>query len=366
MVDETLAKKTHAAPAANRHRAIALWLVAVCVLIFAMVVLGGVTRLTNSGLSMVQWRPLFGVLPPMGEAAWQAVFAQYQQFPEYQKINTGMSLAEFKDIFWLEYLHRLLGRVIGIAFIVPYLWFLIRGRVRGRLALHLGVMLVLGALQGVLGWYMVKSGLVDRPDVSPYRLTAHLGLAVLIYGYILWTALGLIRAAPDDLPRLPRFARVGLPAITGLVFLTLLSGGFVAGNDAGLAYNTFPLMEGRFVPADIFRITPLWRNFFENLPLVQLDHRLLAILTVLTILGLWAALLRVPVGRERRRALNVLAAIALIQAGLGISTLLLYVPVPLGAAHQAGALLSLTAALYAWRLVSPSRLARPGFSGASA
>lgn len=358
MVEDTLTKETHATRPADRHRAIAIWLLAVCVLIFVMVVLGGVTRLTHSGLSMVEWRPLFGVLPPMGEAAWQAVFAQYQQFPEYQKINTGMSLAEFKDIFWLEYLHRLLGRVIGIAFFLPYLWFLIKGQVRGRLALHLGVMLVLGALQGLLGWYMVKSGLVDRPDVSAYRLTAHLGLAVLIYGYILWTALGLLRVAPASPPTLPRFARIGLPAIAGMIFLTLLSGGFVAGNDAGLAYNTFPLMDGRFVPADIFRLTPVWRNFFENLPLVQLDHRLLAILTVLTVLALWAAILRFAVGRALRRALNALAAIALIQAGLGVATLLLYVPVPLGAAHQAGALLSLSAALYAARLINPSRFAR--------
>jgi len=188
-----------------------------------------------------------------------------------------------------------------------------------------------------------------------YRLTEHLGLAVLIYGYILWTALGLLRPIPAAPQHMPRRAVIGVPAIVGLVFLTLLSGGFVAGNDAGLAYNTFPLMNGQFVPDGIFRITPLWRNFFENLPLVQLDHRLLALLTVGLVVLLWATLLRTTLPPVLRRALNMLAAIGLIQAGLGIATLLLFVPVPLGAAHQAGALLTLSVALYAWRSLNPPR-----------
>ncbi len=332
----------------QKECAIAIWLLVICAMIFAMVILGGVTRLTHSGLSMVEWRPLFGILPPIGEAAWQRVFEQYQQFPEYQKINFAMTQAEFKRIFLFEYSHRLLGRAIGVVFAVPFLYFLLRRRISWQLAPRLGVMFVLGALQGLLGWYMVQSGLVDRPDVSAYRLTAHLGLAVLIYGYIFWSALGLLapRRQPEAGTGGWRLGRIGAPVLTALIFLTLLSGGFVAGNDAGLAYNSFPLMDGRFVPADIFRLEPWWRNFFENLPLVQLDHRLLALLTVFATLALWLAGLRAALGVGARRAFNAWAAMVLVQLGLGIATLLLFVPVPLGAAHQAGALLTFSAALW--------------------
>ena len=335
-------------PAPNNERAIANWLFALCALIFVMVVLGGVTRLTHSGLSMVEWRPLFGVLPPLSNAAWQEEFGQYQKFPEYQKINFAMTLGEFKRIFLFEYNHRLLGRVIGVAFVLPFLYFLLRRRLSWRLAPRLAVMFVLGALQGLLGWYMVKSGLVDRPDVSPYRLTAHLGLAVVIYAYMLWTAMSLLRphrSAVEPAAR-DRALRIAAPIVTAVIFFTILSGGFVAGNDAGLAYNSFPLMDGRFVPADIFRLEPWWRNFFENLPLVQFDHRLLALLAVFATLILWLASLRAPLSLGARRAFTAWAAIALAQLALGISTLLLFVPVPLGAAHQAGALLTLTMALW--------------------
>ena len=341
----------------DKQRAIALWLLFMCAMIFAMVVLGGVTRLTHSGLSMVEWRPLFGILPPFGEAAWQRVFAQYQQFPEYQKINFAMTLVEFKRIFLFEYSHRLLGRALGVVFALPFLYFLVRRRISWKLAPWLGIMFVLGALQGVLGWYMVKGGLVDRPDVSAYRLTAHLGLAVLIFGYIFWTALGLLR--PHDPLAAPvgrwRLGRWGAAILTGLVFLTILSGGFVAGNDAGLAYNSFPLMDGRFVPQDIFRLEPSWRNFFENLPLVQLNHRLLALLVVFATLALWVASMRVALTPLVRRALGIWAGMVLVQLALGIATLLLFVPVPLGAAHQAGALLTFTAALWACHALSRDR-----------
>ncbi len=334
--------------APNRERAIAVWLFALCTLVFAMVLLGGVTRLTHSGLSMVDWRPLVGALPPMSEAAWQGVFQLYQEFPEYQKINFAMTLAEFKRIFLFEYSHRVLGRAIGLAFALPFLYFLLRRRLSWRLAPRLGVLFVLGALQGLLGWYMVQSGLVERPDVSPYRLTAHLGLAVVIYGYMLWLAMSLLRPARRSAPSAGqnRFLRIAAPVLAGLVFLTILSGGFVAGNDAGLAYNSFPLMDGRFIPADIFRLEPWWRNFFENLPLVQLDHRLLALLAVIATVVLWLASLRQPLGRRARRAFAALAAMALAQLALGIATLLLFVPVPLGAAHQAGALLTFSMALW--------------------
>lgn len=340
--------------APEKERAIAIWLFALCGLIFAMVVLGGVTRLTHSGLSMVEWRPFLGILPPLSEAAWQQVFQQYQQFPEYQKINFAITLGEFKRIFLFEYSHRVLGRALGVAFALPFLYFLIRRFVSWKSAPRLALMFVLGGLQGLLGWYMVRSGLVERPDVSPYRLAAHLGLAVIIYGYVFWTALSLFRARRYRAPAAGgwRSLRIGAPILAALIFITIVSGGFVAGNDAGLAYNSFPLMNGRFVPGDIFRLEPWWRNFFENLPLVQLDHRLLALLTVLAVLALWLASIRAPLSSGARWAFGAWAVVALAQLGLGISTLLLFVPVPLGAAHQAGALLTFTAALWSCHEIS--------------
>ena len=338
---------------ARNRRAIACWLLALAGLVLAMVVLGGITRLNHAGLSIVDWRPLVGVLPPFGEEAWQALFADYKRFPEYQEINRGMSLGEFKEIFWLEYAHRLLGRLVGIAFALPFVWFLVRRAFDRPLALKALAIGILGGLQGLLGWYMVQSGLVDRPDVSPYRLAAHLGLAVAIYGCLIWVALGLLTGgAAQPVSRAGRW-RGALWGATGLVFVTILSGAFVAGNDAGLAYNTFPLMADAIVPPDIFLIEPLWRNFFENVPLVQLDHRLLAMLTALAVVLTWAAALRwlgpVPV----RRVLHAAAVAVLVQFVLGIATLLTFVPVPLGAAHQAGAMLVFTAILIALRLLYP-------------
>ncbi|MBI06354.1 MAG: heme A synthase [Rhodospirillaceae bacterium] len=335
------------------EQAIAVWLFVMCGLIFAMVLLGGITRLTHSGLSMVEWRPLMGTLPPMSETDWQEVFEKYKQFPEYQKINLGMTLSEFKRIFLFEYSHRVLGRAIGIAFALPFLYFLIRRRLTWYLASRLVVMFVLGGLQGLLGWYMVQSGLVERPDVSAYRLTAHLGLAVVIYAYILWVAMSLWHTRGVAAPKSRQGLRIAAPIVTGTIFLTILSGGLVAGNDAGLAYNSFPLMDGRFVPADIFRLEPWWRNFFENLPLVQLDHRLFALLSVIASLMVWCLSLRESLSCGARRAFTGWAAMVLVQLGLGIATLLLFVPIWVGALHQAGALLTFTMALWACHELSP-------------
>ena len=340
---------------ARQRRAVAWWLLALAGLVLAMVVLGGITRLNHAGLSMVDWRPLMGALPPVGDEAWQALFADYKRFPEYRAINLGMTLAEFKAIFWLEYAHRLLGRAVGVAFVLPFLWFLLRRAFDRRLGTAVLAIGVLGGLQGLLGWYMVQSGLVERPDVSPYRLAAHLGLAVLIYGCLIWVALGLLAGGGTAPPRRLGRWRGALWAATALVFLTILSGAFVAGNDAGLAYNTFPLMAERIVPPDIFLIEPLWRNFFETVPLVQLDHRLLAMLTALVLLLVWAAALRWPPSAPVRGALHGAAAAVLCQFGLGIATLLAFVPVPLGAAHQAGAMVVFTAALVALRPLHPPR-----------
>jgi len=263
-------------PRPAHERTLALWLLICCAMIFAMVVLGGVTRLTGSGLSMVQWDPIFGVVPPLSQAEWQTVFDQYRASPEYQKVNMHMEVEDFKSIYWFEFAHRLLGRTIGTVFLLPFLYFLWRGWVRRPLIPKLVGMFVLGGLQGVLGWYMVASGLVDNPHVSHYRLTAHLLLAFLIYGFIFWTALDLLQPSrATDATLRPRL-RTGAWLFLILVMVTVSSGGLVAGLKAGFAYSTFPLMDGHLVPEVIFLLEPRWRNFFENIATVQFDHRLLA------------------------------------------------------------------------------------------
>ena len=332
--------------ASRPARSVAVWLLVCCAMVFVMVVLGGVTRLTHSGLSIVEWQPLMGVVPPMSEQAWLDLFHKYQAYPEYREINHGMTLAAFKSIYWLEYVHRLWGRLIGLVFLVPFLYFAASGRIERRLRPRLTAVFLLGALQGGLGWYMVKSGLVNRPDVSQYRLAAHLVMAFLIYAYMLWVALGLLfpGPAPHASARLRPLARqaAGLGA---LVLLTALVGAFVAGLDAGFAFNTFPLMNGRLIPQGFLALHPWYRSFFEDVATVQFTHRWLAIGTVALVLLLWARARRAALPRDARIAVDGFAALALVQAGLGISTLLLVVPVPLAAAHQAGALALFTAAI---------------------
>jgi cytochrome c oxidase assembly protein subunit 15 len=324
----------------RRARIVALWLYICCAMIFAMVIIGGVTRLTESGLSITEWKPVTGAIPPLTEQAWQEEFEKYRRIPEYQLINAGMTLGEFKNIFWWEYVHRLWGRLIGLVYFVPLVWFVIQGQVRGALAWRLGGIFILGGLQGALGWYMVQSGLVDRVDVSPYRLTAHLGLALAIYAATLWTALDLTR------PREMASDRLGGPsrAFASLVFLTLLSGGFVAGLDAGMTYNTFPLMDGRLVPPGYFAEQPWWANLFENVAAVQFNHRVLAMTTLLAAIGIGIAGRKSPSPRIRTLSAAV-AGMAFLQVILGVSTLLLVVPITLAAAHQGGAVILLTLAL---------------------
>ena len=329
----------------QHDRVIGLWLALCCLTIFAMVVLGGVTRLTGSGLSMVEWQPILGVLPPLSEAEWQETFAKYREYPEYKLKNLGMDLAGFKDIFWLEYFHRLLGRGIGLLFGLPFLYFLMRRRVDAALTPSLVGLFVLGGLQGLMGWYMVKSGMVDDPHVSQYRLTAHLLLAIFIYAWMFWLVMDLLRGR--DRVRVDNAWASGGYVLIGLVLLTIASGGFVAGLRAGFTFNTFPLMNGQWVPDGILLLEPAWLNLFENIITVQFNHRVLAMLIAgLTVLFWWMARRRtgsVPV----RRALDLLLAAVVLQIALGISTLLLVVPIPLAAAHQAGAVLLLTAVLNA-------------------
>ena len=343
-------KKTIAPPASPAAtRPVALWLFALCAMIFAMVVLGGVTRLTHSGLSMVEWRPILGWLPPLGEAEWQDAFAKYKQFPEFKKLNPDMDLTGFKSIFWLEYLHRLWGRLIGFAFLLPFLYFLARGRITRAMAPWLVGAFILGGLQGVLGWVMVQSGLVDRPDVSQYRLAAHLAAAFAIYGYLLWFALGLWGARREPTAML----KGGALAAVALVSVTVVSGAFVAGLDAGLVHNSFPLMGGGFVPDDLLTLKPLLLNFFENRAAVQFDHRVLAYATIAAVVLLWLAARRRGVPGPVRAGVSVLFLAVSLQAALGIVTLVLFVPVPVAAAHQAGALILFTAALWLLHRVGP-------------
>jgi cytochrome c oxidase assembly protein subunit 15 len=314
-------------------------------MVYAMVILGGATRLTGSGLSMVEWDPIFGIIPPLDQATWNETFALYQQSPEYQKINVGMDLAGFKRIYWYEYSHRVLGRTIGTVFLLPFLFFLARGWVKRPLVPKLVTLFVLGGLQGLLGWYMVKSGLVDNPHVSQYRLTAHLGLAILIYAYMLHVALGLWYGNQRS-ATVPAGLRRATSLLGGVIFITILSGGFVAGLKAGFAYNTFPLMDGHWVPEVIFMQEPLWRNFFENIATVQFSHRVLATVVFFSIVTLWLGSIRQSLPATVRNGLHGLLAAALLQVTLGISTLLLHVPTSLAVAHQGGALLLLTVVIY--------------------
>lgn len=289
--------------------------------------------------------PIFGVIPPLSHSEWQNAFDQYRTSPEYLKVNMHMDVEDFKSIYWFEFAHRLLGRVIGSVFLLPFLFFLWRGWVQRALVPKLVGLFTLGGLQGALGWYMVASGLVDNPHVSHYRLTAHLLLAFLIYGSVFWTALDLLlptrTATANTLP--PRL-RSGAWLFLILVLVTVSSGGLVAGLKAGFAYSTFPLMDGHLVPEVIFLLEPRWRNFFENIATVQFDHRLLATLVLLVGIIVWLRAQRLY-GPLRRRAHLLLAMIA-VQIALGISTLLLHVPVALASAHQAGALVLFTLALY--------------------
>ncbi len=317
-------------------RAVALWLGACCVMVIAMMLIGAVTRLTESGLSMVEWRPLIGALPPLTEAEWQRVFALYKQTSEYQLANEGMRLEAFKTIFWWEYIHRLWGRLIGLVFALPLAWFALRRRIPPGMTPHLLVLLFLGAVQGVIGWWMVKSGFVDRTDVSQYRLAVHLGMAFLILGYMLWLALGLVGTGLDGRPS--SGLRRGAWALLSVVSVTVISGALVAGLNAGLVYNEWPLMGAGLVPAEYTELRPFWRNLFDNPGAVQFDHRLLAYLTTGAAILFWAAAVRTAAARETRLASLLLLLAVAGQVLLGIATVLTAVPLALGVLHQAGAI----------------------------
>ncbi len=322
-----------------------VWLFVIAALVFAIVIVGGATRLTDSGLSITEWAPILGAIPPLSEQDWQAALERYRQIPEYQVINKGMSLEEFKFIYWWEWGHRLLGRFIGIAFFVPLVWFWIRGQLSPKLKPRLVALFILGGLQGALGWYMVMSGLVDRVDVSQYRLAAHLGLAVLIFAWTFWIAIG------REVSESGRSHSRGAGVLVVLIYIQIVLGAFVAGLDAGQAYNTWPLMGDQIVPDGLLAASPWYLNLFENVLTVQFNHRVAAYLIVAVALFHTIALLRTSSGLKGS-ALVLLAAIV-GQALIGIWTLLALVPIELGLLHQGGAIVVLAIAL--WHLKRSSR-----------
>jgi heme a synthase len=344
---------------APRNRAVQVWLVTIALMIAAMVLVGGATRLTESGLSIVEWKPVSGTLPPLTGEQWTQAFEGYKTIPQYRELNAGMDLAEFKTIFWWGWSHRLLGRVIGVAFLLPFLWFLWRGALAADLRFRLWLIFGLGALQGAVGWWMVASGLSERVEVSHYRLATHLVLALFIFAAIVWT----LRRQADGPPpvALPRLKVTAL-ALLALTFVQLYLGALVAGLRAGKVYNTWPDIDGALIPsaARLWFDQPWWRNLFDNTLTVQFEHRMTAYaLFVLAILHAADAIRSRAGTAAIGGALWLVAAITL-QATLGILTLLNQVPVPLALAHQAVAIVVLTLAVFqAERLVArPQRQLR--------
>lgn len=322
-------------------RPVAQWLWLCAGMVFAMAIIGAITRLTESGLSIVEWNPVGGAIPPLTGAEWQRLFAEYQQSPQYRQVNHGMSLAEFKGIFWWEWIHRFWGRLIGIVFALPLLWFAVTRRVKGALLLKLLGLLLLGGLQGGIGWFMVASGLVDQPNVSHYRLALHLSFAMLLMALLVYMALSVGDTRP--LGRIER-AGQGLRGQTRFTFallaLTIIWGAFVAGLDAGLIYNEFPYMGDKLFPGEGLQLQPVWRNFVENHATVQFTHRWLALTTAFFVLLLGIELLRNPNVSHRASRLGwMLIGMVGVQVALGITTLLTHVKIHPAVAHQGGALL---------------------------
>jgi len=329
----------------HRNRAlIRWWLYCVCALILAMVVVGGATRLTESGLSITEWKPIHGVVPPLSEAEWEEELEKYRQIPEYQLINKGMSLDEFKFIFWWEWAHRLLGRFIGVAFFVPMVAFWATGRIEPWLKPRLVFGLALGGLQGFVGWWMVASGLVDRVDVSQYRLATHLTLALVIFGYLFWLARRLAPLPEPDPFERDRLGSLGT-LVLALVFVQIFLGGLVAGLNAGLTFNTWPLMDGQFVPKGLLAMQPAWLNFFENVMTVQFQHRVTAYLLIAAGLALMVGTYRVSQRKELRRAGAHVGGAIFVQAVFGILTLIWHVPLSVALMHQGFAVIVLAASV---------------------
>jgi cytochrome c oxidase assembly protein subunit 15 len=326
------------------RRAVGIWLLAVAAIIACMVTVGGLTRLTGSGLSITQWDPIMGAIPPLGEAQWQHAFDLYKHIPQYTDENAGMTLAGFKGIFWWEWSHRLLGRLLGVIFFVPFLWFAWRGAIARKEIPLMVLLFALGGLQGFVGWWMVESGLEVRDSVSQYRLAIHLGVAIILLGAILWTAFEYLRAKPPG-ERAAPFAKWAA-ALVGLIYFQMLLGAIVAGLHAGLIYNTWPSMDGYFVPDTIWFFHPWFINFTQNGALAQFDHRMVAYTIGIGATFIWWAGRRAKLTGARAVSGNMVICFTVLQIVLGILTLLSQVPTPLAAAHQATAVALFASALW--------------------
>lgn len=330
----------------SARRAVGWWLLGIALLVAAMVTLGGLTRLTGSGLSITEWKPISGVIPPLTEHAWHADFANYQKIPQYWRENRGMTLAQFKGIYWWEWAHRFLGRLVGAAFLLPFIGFAVMGAIPRREWPRMLLLFVLGGLQGAVGWWMVQSGLETRVSVSQYRLAIHLGVAVILLGALLWTALEHLRNLRAAPCAKNTSLRTGALALVGLVYVQMLLGAIVAGLHAGLIYNTWPSMNGNFLPEDAFVLNPWWRNFFENPALAQFDHRLVAYIVAAASAVFWFMTRPSDSSRGVRASSNALMAVVLIQFALGIATLLALAPIALAGLHQAAAVAVFSTALW--------------------
>lgn len=359
MTADRLASTIDDRPPADRSAPLRLWLLVVAMLVFCMIIVGGATRLTGSGLSITEWQPILGAIPPLNEADWQVAFAKYQQIPQYERVNKGMTLAAFKAIYLWEWGHRLLGRVIGAVFALPLVWFWAKGRLKRELVAPLLGILALGALQGFVGWYMVSSGLADRVDVSQYRLALHLTMAFLILAALVWIWLSLAPVRAGEPGHAPDRTRRGMAwTILALLTVQIVAGALVAGLKAGLAHNTWPLIDGSIIPSGLLVMQPWWLNPFENALTVQFNHRMLAYV-ILALAG-WHAvsLRRAGVQRQVSRSAMVLLAAILSQALLGIWTLLAHVPLSLGLVHQGGA--AIVYAVAVWHLFTVTRARNGG------
>ena len=329
------------------NKQITIWLISACLLIFLMVIIGGVTRLTRSGLSMVEWHPISGAVPPMNDSAWETEFEKYQQYPEYQKLNQDMTLSQFKFIFFWEYVHRLIGRLLGIFFIIPFAYFLIMKKLNPPLMKKLLFMFVLGGLQGLYGWYMVKSGLVDNPHVSHYRLAGHLILAFGLMAYIIWTALTMNKNVftPSTAYNKEKLQPV-FNWIIAVIILQIIYGAFTAGLKAGYGWNTFPKMAGQWIPGGLLPMSPWYLNLLEHNFTVQFIHRMLGWGLCMLIPGYWRYTRGFNLTPQQDFAITALMNIVIVQFLLGMLTLIWVVPVWLGVLHQAGAVILLMTAVY--------------------
>jgi cytochrome c oxidase assembly protein subunit 15 len=316
-----------------------IWLLTGCLLIFLMVVIGGITRLTNSGLSMVDWKLIMGMIPPLNEQEWLVIFEKYKEFPEYQQVNSHFTLADFKAIFFWEYLHRFIGRLIGLVFIVPFIYFLIRKKFSSKLLKQCIIILFMGAFQGFLGWWMVKSGLVNNPDVSHYRLAIHLITAFLTFAYTFWVAISLIYKE-NSFQNFKKLRQI-IIAILLLVVIQIIYGAFVAGLNAGFVMNTWPKMGGQWVSDSVTVMEPIWKNFVDGIGGVQFVHRNLALIVVSLIIYLLVISVKYPINNLQQKSLFALIIVVFVQFLLGVITLLYAVPVALGVIHQVGAFLLL-------------------------